>query len=54
VFEATAIALIGEPFSDGLVLSSVALYRLISTSAEALGAGFASLKHHPATDTPKI
>ncbi|MDX2213439.1 MAG: hypothetical protein SFY66_09130 [Oculatellaceae cyanobacterium bins.114] len=54
VFEATAIALIGQPFSDGVVLSGVALYRLISTSAEALGAGFASLNQHPATDTPKI
>ncbi|MBD2464724.1 flippase-like domain-containing protein [Oscillatoria sp. FACHB-1407] len=54
VFEATAIALIGEPFSDGVVLSGVALYRLISTSAEALGAAFASLNKNPATDTPKI
>ena len=39
VFEAVAIALLGNQFSSGLLISSVALYRLISTLAEALGAG---------------
>lgn len=39
VFEATAIALLDDQFSAGLVLSSVALYRLISTLAEVGGAG---------------
>ncbi|MEA5466919.1 lysylphosphatidylglycerol synthase transmembrane domain-containing protein [Leptothoe sp. PORK10 BA2] len=39
VFEAVAIALLGHQIPTGLLLSSVALYRLISTLAEALGAG---------------
>lgn len=41
VFEATAIALLGQStsFSTGIILSAVALYRLISTLAEAIGAG---------------
>lgn len=39
VFEAVAIALLGNYLSSGLLLTSVALYRLISTLAEALGAG---------------
>lgn len=39
VFEATAIALLDGQFSAGLILSSVALYRLISTLAEVGGAG---------------
>lgn len=39
VFEAVAIALLGNQLSSGLLISSVALYRLISTLAEALGAG---------------
>lgn len=43
VFEATAIALLGQPFSPGIVLSVVAIYRLISILAEAIGAGIASL-----------
>ena len=43
VFEATAIALLGETFSPGLILSVVALYRLISILAEASGAGLAWL-----------
>ena len=41
VFEATAIGLLGETFSPGLILSVVALYRLISILAEAIGAGLA-------------
>ncbi len=40
VFEATAIALLGALFSPGLILSVVALYRLISILAEVIGAGF--------------
>lgn len=43
VFEATAIALLGRTFSPGLVLTVVALYRLVSVLAEALGAGLAWL-----------
>ncbi len=40
VFEATATALLGALFSPGLILSVVALYRLISILAEVVGAGF--------------
>lgn len=43
VFEATAIALLGGTFSPGQVLSVVAVYRLVNTIAEALGAGLAAL-----------
>ena len=43
VFEATAIALLGQTVSPGLVFSVVALYRLISILAEATGAGLAWL-----------
>lgn len=43
VFEATAIALLNQPFSTGLILSVVALYRFISILAETVGAGLASL-----------
>lgn len=39
VFEVVIIALLGNQLPNGLLISSVALYRLISTSAEALGAG---------------
>ncbi|MEC4805406.1 MAG: UPF0104 family protein [Jaaginema sp. PMC 1079.18] len=48
IFESTAIALLGDTFTPGIVLGSVALYRLINTLAEALGAllawGFEALK----------
>ncbi|MBE9177360.1 flippase-like domain-containing protein [Oculatella sp. LEGE 06141] len=43
VFEATAIALLNHEFSTGSVLSAVALYRLVSTLAEAIGASMAWL-----------
>lgn len=43
VFEATAIALLDQPFSTGVVLSVAALYRIISILAEAAGAGLACL-----------
>ena len=43
VFEAAAIALLSQTFSPGLILSVVALYRLISVLAEAAGAGLAWL-----------
>jgi uncharacterized membrane protein YbhN (UPF0104 family) len=43
VFEATAIALLQAQFPPAVVLGSVALYRLISTLAEAGGAGLAWL-----------
>jgi uncharacterized membrane protein YbhN (UPF0104 family) len=49
VFEATAISLLGQPFSTGLVLSITAVYRLINTLAETLGAGLASIGE---TDDP--
>jgi hypothetical protein len=41
VFEATAIALLGRDFPAGLLLGSVALYRLVSVTSEAMGAGLA-------------
>ncbi|GAB4376717.1 MAG: lysylphosphatidylglycerol synthase domain-containing protein [Elainellaceae cyanobacterium] len=43
VFEATAIALLSSHLSPAAILGSVALYRLISTLAEAGGAGLAWL-----------
>ena len=43
IFEVTAIALLGNLFSPGLILGVVALYRLVSVAAEALGAGVAWL-----------
>lgn len=43
VFEATAVALLSQQFSPGMILGSVALYRLISVLAEAIGAGLAWL-----------
>ncbi|NET48768.1 MAG: hypothetical protein F6K09_08590, partial [Merismopedia sp. SIO2A8] len=43
VFEAVAIALLDEPLSAGVVLSVIAMYRLINTMAEASGAGLAWL-----------
>lgn len=43
VFEATAIALLGQTFSPAVILSVVAFYRLISVVAEAGGAGLAWL-----------
>ncbi|NES94480.1 MAG: UPF0104 family protein [Desertifilum sp. SIO1I2] len=39
VFEATALALLDGQFSSAILLSAVALYRLISVLAEAAGAG---------------
>lgn len=39
VFEACAIALLGDQFSPALILASVACYRLVNTLAEATGAG---------------
>lgn len=54
VFEATAIALLSQQFSAGIVLSLVALYRLISVAAEAAGAGLAWLSEQiwRSTETP--
>ena len=46
VFEATAIALLAQSFPTGLVISAIALYRLISILAEAAGAGLAWLDEH--------
>lgn len=43
VFEVTAIALLQQSFSPGLVISTVALYRVISVLAEAIGAALAWL-----------
>ena len=41
VFEATAIALLQSQLPPAIILSAVALYRLVSTLAEAIGAGLA-------------
>ncbi len=41
IFEATALALLEQKFSPVVVLSAVALYRLISVLAETFGAGLA-------------
>lgn len=46
VFEATAIALLAQRFSPGLIISAIALYRLVSILAEAAGAGLAWLDEH--------
>jgi hypothetical protein len=43
VFEATAIALLDQHFSGGLLLSAVALFRLVSILAEAVAALLATL-----------
>ncbi|MEG3843619.1 UPF0104 family protein [Microcoleus sp. herbarium14] len=43
VFEATAIALLSDRYSTGIILSSVALYRIISILADVFGAGLAKL-----------
>lgn len=43
VFEATAIALLQGSFSGGLIISAIALYRMVSIIAEATGAGLAWL-----------
>ena len=51
VFEATALTLLDGHFSSGVVLSAVALYRLVSTFAEAGGAGLAWLL--PSRGQPK-
>lgn len=44
VFEATAVALLENQFPAASILGSVALYRLVSTLAEAIGAGLAKLE----------
>ena len=41
IFEATALTLLQSQFPAGIILSGVALYRLISILAEAIGAGAA-------------
>jgi hypothetical protein len=43
IFEAAAVSLLQRQFSSGVVLGAVALYRLISTLAEAAGYGLAIL-----------
>lgn len=43
VFEVTALKLLEQSFSPGLVIGAIALYRLISILAEAVGAGLAWL-----------
>lgn len=43
VFEATAIALLKNDFSPGILLTAVAFYRLVSILAETLAAGVACL-----------
>jgi glycosyltransferase 2 family protein len=46
VFEATAIALLNRQFPVGIILSVVALYRLVSILAEAAAAGLACLSEN--------
>jgi len=46
VFEATAIALLDQQFSPGLLISVVALFRVVSILAEAIAAGVATLAEH--------
>lgn len=46
VFEVTAIALLQQRFSSGLVVAAIALYRLVSIVAEAAGAGLAWLDEY--------
>jgi uncharacterized membrane protein YbhN (UPF0104 family) len=43
VFEATAIALLSDRFSTGIILSAVALYRIISILADVAGAALAKI-----------
>lgn len=43
VFEATAIALLAQPFSTAVIFSAAALYRLISLIAETLAVGIVCL-----------
>jgi glycosyltransferase 2 family protein len=43
VFEATAIALLDDRFSTGIILGAVALYRIISILADVSGAGLAKV-----------
>jgi len=43
VFEATAIALLSDRFSTGIILSAVALYRIISILADVSGAALAKI-----------
>ncbi len=43
VFEAIAVAVFSQAFPSGQVLAAVALYRLINTIAEGMGAGLAAI-----------
>jgi hypothetical protein len=43
VFETTAIALLNSHFSPGVILSVVALFRVVSILAEVIGAGIGAL-----------
>jgi glycosyltransferase 2 family protein len=52
VFEAIAVTLLQDALSAGIILSAVALYRLVGTSAEALGAGLAVLGQRLASPPP--
>jgi hypothetical protein len=54
VFEATAIALLGTQLSPGVVIGGVTLYRLVSTLAEAGGAGLAWLDSRPSEMASKV
>ncbi|HTL89782.1 MAG TPA: UPF0104 family protein [Leptolyngbya sp.] len=43
VFEAIAVAILSSAFPSGQVLGAVALYRLVNTLAEGIGAGLAAI-----------
>ncbi|MBV9387027.1 MAG: UPF0104 family protein [Chroococcidiopsidaceae cyanobacterium CP_BM_ER_R8_30] len=46
VLEATAIPLLAQTFSPAIIISALALYRLVSILAEAVGAGLAWIDEH--------
>jgi glycosyltransferase 2 family protein len=50
VFEAVAVALLSQSFPSGQILVIVALYRLVNTLAETLGAGLAIIDDRIAQD----
>ncbi|MGF1567233.1 MAG: UPF0104 family protein [Nodosilinea sp.] len=54
VFEAVAVTLLQNSLSAGVVLSTVAVYRLISTLAEALGASLAAMDQRRSCPKPDL
>lgn len=54
VFEAAAMMILSNSFSPGVVLSVVAVFRLVTISAEALGAGLAYLDERRTKETYQL